>query len=249
MINIKYILIICIFSKVLSNYLTKNQWTSIKKIIQYTNTNININININTNINKQKEIREKINNILFFHYNNWASYHAYEFKQKHPYKCIHIPLNELIIYSSIGLYKSIQNYKGTSEFTQYALHYINGELYRAITELHPITTIPKKVRRKQKKNQKIQNNEKCKTILMKDSNWLLNGISTSRFNNEHICFHNYYDYLEVWNKVNTLEPFTKKIIHYKFDFYFNKMKSNKDISSLLDVSEETIRKRLIDTQL
>ena len=216
-----------------ATYLTKSQWTSIQKIIKHPNPD--------------PIIREKINKILFFHYNDWCHSKAYSFKKLHCNKCRHIPLSELSMYASIGLLQSIQKYDGSSEFTQYATFYINGELYNAITKLHPITPISKKVRR-QKKEICVKNAE---VFILRDREWLLKNLSVKRFKEqqEQESFHQYFIYKEAWDKINTLDPFTRRILHYKYNFYFDKIRSNKEISQLLCVSDETIRKALVKLKL
>ena len=212
-----------------ATYLTKSQWISIQKIIKHPNP--------------VPIIREKVNKILFFYYNDWSLSKAYSFKKLHCNKCLHIPLSELSMYASMGLLQSIERYDGTTEFTQYATFYINGELYNAITKLHPITPISKKIRR-QKKEIFVKNPE---VFILNDKEWLLNNLSVKRFKEqqEHESFHQYFIYKEAWDKINTLDPFTKRILHYKYNFYFDKIRTNQEISELLCVSNETIRKKII----
>ena len=231
MTKIIYIFIFIIISICNANYLTKNQWISIKKIIQHPKIDI--------------ETREKINKLLFIYYNDWSLKKAYQFKKLHYHKCKHIPLSELSEYSSIGLLQSIQNYKGTSEFTYYATFYINGELYNAITNLHPITSISKKLRR-MKKEIFVKNPE---VFILRNREWLLKNLSIKRFDEEKEQLDNYFYYKEVWNKIDNLDPFTKQILRYKFNFYFDKIRSNNEVSELLCVSDETIRKTLVNIKL
>ena len=60
----------------------------------------------------------------------------------------------------------------------------------------------------------------------------------------------YEKYKIIWNKINNLDSFTIKILSLKYDFEFNKLRSNKNISNLMCCSEENIRKSIsngIDT--
>ena len=215
----------------LTKNLTKNQWVSINKIIQHPNTDI--------------ITRQKINKLLFFYYNDWSWSKAYKFKQQHYYKCQHIPLNELSMYSSIGLLRSIQKYKGTSEFSQYATFYIDGELYNAITNLHPITSVSKNLRKKRKKIF-VKNPE---VLILRNNDWLLKDLSIKRFEQEMENKENHYYYKEIWNKIDQLDSFTKQILYYKFNFYFDKIRTNIEIAELLCVSDEMIRKTLVNLKL
>ena len=79
-------------------YLTKTNYYCIRNLIK------NQNITITQ--------REKVNKILYNSFEKWSMKQAYIFKKKHYYKCSRIPTDELILYSKVGLYKSILNYNG-----------------------------------------------------------------------------------------------------------------------------------------
>jgi len=49
---------------------------------------------------------------------------------------------------------------------------------------------------------------------------------------------------EIWNNINNLDPFVKRILYLKYDFEFNKIRNNKKISELMCCSEENIRIKL-----
>jgi hypothetical protein len=51
-------------------------------------------------------------------------------------------------------------------------------------------------------------------------------------------------YMEFWRKISLLKPFFRNILYLKYDFEFNKIRSNKKISELLCCSEENIRYNL-----
>lgn len=210
-------------------YLTKSQLTSIQKIIQNPYSTPNM-------------IRQ-VNKVLFIYYNDWAWEKAYCFKKKHPHKCYHISLNELSVYASIGLIKSIQNYKGTSNFAYYANCYINGELYNAITELHPITTISKKDRKKKIDIEKKNQTKRSEFVLLQNNEWLFNKYLLDQYEKENEKYHDIFTYRELWNKIDSMSD--NKILHYKFNYQFDKQMSNKKISDLFDMSEENVRQKII----
>ena len=83
---------------------------------------------------------------------------AYEFKKKNYFKCSRIPSDELILYSKIGLYKSIVNYKGNSDFTYYSSLYIRYELIKALTDSFSLSILPKKIRMESKANYTLEEN-------------------------------------------------------------------------------------------
>ena len=55
------------------------------------------------------------------------------------------------------------------------------------------------------------------------------------------------NYKNLWEKINNIDLFSKRIIYLKYDFEFNKIRSNKHISELMCCSEENIRKKLVET--
>jgi hypothetical protein len=52
--------------------------------------------------------------------------------------------------------------------------------------------------------------------------------------------------MKIWENINNLDPFSKRIIYLKYDIDFNKVRSNKIISELMCCSEETIRKKNLE---
>ena len=187
-------------------------------------------------------MKNTVHKLLFMYFNGWAITHAYLFKKNHPHKCHHISLNELSMYASFGLLKSIQNYKGTSNFAYYSSCYINGELYNAITELHPITDLSKKTRKKG--NQSKNTTNRSQITFLRNNEWLFNTYLLDKYEKEKDTFHDRFIYQEIWNTINNLSPLDSKIISYKFNYNFEKQMSNKDIANLLNVSEESIRKKI-----
>jgi DNA-directed RNA polymerase sigma subunit (sigma70/sigma32) len=53
--------------------------------------------------------------------------------------------------------------------------------------------------------------------------------------------------LEMWEKINKLDAFSKRIMYLKYDNEFNKIRSNKIIGELMCCSEENIRQNLRKT--
>ena len=51
------------------------------------------------------------------------------------------------------------------------------------------------------------------------------------------------EYKEIWEKINGLDDFSKRIIYIKYDFEFNKIRSNSKIAELMCCSKEHIRKK------
>lgn len=232
--NMKYLLLCFSFLYLVNSYLTKSN----HKLI----------VNLIKNPNLGKTERGKINKIMYLSYQKWAIKKAYEFKKKHYYKCSRIPTDELILYSKVGLYKSIVNYKGTSDFTYYSSLYIRYELIKALTDSFSLSILPKKIRMESKANYTLEESENYKdlltTMVKTDCNyWKNNKIN---LNDEIINTNEYQNKLrETWDYINNnYEPFLKRVIFLKYDYQFNEIKTNKIVGKLMCCSEEWIRKNI-----
>lgn len=230
----KYILLFFYFLYIVNGYLTKSNHKLIVELIK------------NPNLGKIERI--KINKIMYLSYQKWAMKQAYEFKKKHYYKCNRIPTNELLLYSKVGLYKSIVNYKGTSDFTYYSSLYINYELIKALTDSFSLSILPKRVRMESKEHYTIEKMDNYKNLLITKVNtdcsyWKNNNIDLSH---KIINDHEYqYKLKEIWDYINNkYEPFLRRIIFLKYDYQFNEIRTNKIIGILMCCSEEWIRKNI-----
>jgi ribosomal protein S24E len=202
-------------------FLTIQQKADIKTIIQNKNT--------------PTFMREKVNTILFTHYSNYAINKAIKFKKFHHQKCRHIDQEELNICAQVGLINSIKKYNGNHQFTKYSDIYISSELYKAMTQLYPISKISKKVRMSKKLGGEEQ--EK-KTHYLGSNHFVLdnrnmNNISIEKCEN-------------LWEIINmsSLDSNTKRAIYYKYNYCFDKIRSNKEVSEMMSFSEEYVRTKL-----
>jgi len=196
--------------------------------------------------------REAINNILYKAYEKWSIKQAFEFKNKHYFKTKHINTDELILSSKIGLYKAIVKYNGKHSFTYYSSIYIKHELLKTVTDAHSLSILPSRIRKTNKQhftNKELvsYNNLVNVKLVSYENNWIFDKYYTPLpMDNTHL--YNIIEndkLLDLWQEINkSLCPFSKRIIHLKYDFYFNIINSNKDISSLMCCSEETIRKTI-----
>jgi len=196
---------------------------------------------------------------------------AYEFKQFHKYKCRHISVNELYLYANTGLIKGIQNYNCTinqinanninithsMRFLNYVNIYVKGEMYQGLTKLMPITSVSKYDRMTKKysgdkEKQKIKKTRQY-TKFLSDDNIFLNQLSFEIYKkqndddnipNPNAKVFDWTDYTIYWVKINNLEPFDSMIMHLKYNYKFEKLRSNKYIAELMVCSEETIRMSL-----
>lgn len=208
----------------------------------------NTQMNTISNLIKQEKMtniqRDKINKILYICFEKMAIKQAIIFKKKHHYKCKNINKEDLILSSKIGLFFSINKYNGKTSFINFINFYIKIELIKTLTQYYSSSSIPKYIRVKNKKNfsqyelDKYKNNFEPTIIL-----------DYAKINN--ICIVEqkkidelYNEYKEIWQKINHLDNFSKRIIYLKYDFEFNEIRNNNQIAELMCCSKENIRKKI-----
>jgi RNA polymerase sigma factor (sigma-70 family) len=189
--------------------------------------------------------REKINTILFLSYEKWSVQKAKDFKKFHSYKCRNIDINDLIVSSRLGLFKSIKKYNGNTSFIYFSEIYIKSELFRTLTNYFSQSIIPKKERMKSKANFTKIELHKYKKLL--EPSWVSYSDywRFDKYNKKTECILDRIERKEsrdkIWEEINKLDPTLKKIIHYKYDYDLNTIRSNREIGELMAYSEENIR--------
>jgi hypothetical protein len=132
----------------------------------------NVNYILNHN-NSTPELRNKVKNIIYNCYEDWAFSMVSIIKQKHWEKCGQIQLDELKLYGYIGLRKALIEYDSTKYniFTNYAVKYIHSEVFRGIYELTPIYACDGNYKYKNKQkviNRTARKNKRNETRRQKD---------------------------------------------------------------------------------
>lgn len=216
-----------------SVYLSKSQWQSIHSLLKNPSLTV--------------EMRNKINTIIYNSYETYALVKAYEFKTFHKYKCQNIKLDELKLYSKVGLSKAVKKYNGCSYFTNYADKYIKWELYKGLTDLYPLTSIPKSDRRKGLAYRDASLKLPATTFVSYENYWLFDKCNSEPFSGNLDIIIESDDRRALLEFIHlSLDPFSKQVFFYKYDTAFNVIRTNKHIANLLCVSEETIRTTFID---
>ena len=220
----------------------------------------NNQINLVNNLIKSNKLsiiqRSKINKIMYISYEKWAIKKAIDFKKFHKYKCENVDISELILSSKFGLFKSIEKYNGKSSFIYFSEFYVKGELLKTLTNSYALSSVDKKIRIKSKANlsseELIIYKQNLRPYLVSyNENWKFDKLSNT---NEDYILNNFLQSEEktqkivnMWNKINELDAFSKRIFYLKYDYEFNVIRSNKHIGILMCCSEETIRKKLINS--
>lgn len=248
-----YILLLSIFFLFRLKYILSNK---VQNNIYLSKIHQNKIISIIKNKDTSVLLRNKINIIMYKYYEPWAIHQAYCFKRLHKYKCNTIPIEEFVLSSKMGLHQACKKYNGKAKFSLYASTYIRGELYKALTDLHTLTNVPKKDRKKSKINftieEKQQYKKKLKTTLFSKTEEFIVDKFGSLTETPHEKIEHSYAYIDLWYQINdilnTIDPFSKLCFYYKFDEYFNTIRSNKQISQLLGCSEEHVRKKIANVK-
>lgn len=192
--------------------------------------------------------RNKLNRLLYLGYEKWAIKQSYNFKKRHVYKCLRIPNQELIHYARCGLYKSIVNYNGNSNFTNYAEIYVNSELKKALTDSYSLSILPKSIRIATKKDLTEKEKEDYKKLLTVETRSNVIYLYNNKQETPVDVYNKYNKYDEIWNRINEFDPFIKRCMYLKYDYDFKEIRSSKQVAKLMCCSEETIRTRLIKLQ-
>ena len=218
----------------------------------------NNQINLVNNLIKSNKLsiiqRSKINKIMYISYKKWAIKKAIDFKKFHKYKCENVDISELILSSKFGLFKSIEKYNGKSSFIYFSEFYVKGELLKTLTNSYALSGVDKKIRIISKRSltneELIIYKQNLKPYLVSyNENWKFDKITTKKdiLNDFLQCEEKTQKIVNMWNKVNELNAFSKRIFYLKYDYEFNKIRSNKHTSILMCCSEENIRKNLINS--
>lgn len=201
-------------------FISNKQWKILRSYINSPDTSYSM--------------RKKVNTILFYRHTPLVHKKVNNFKKFHYRKCKHIDRDDFVISAYKALFECIKNYNGSFTFYNYLDKYISGSLYGVMTDYYPIS--------------KINKAERKKSIFRRNST----EIDFKNFNEMNIYLSN-KDYLQsnankydhefevMWERIDELDSFERKIFRYKFDFKFNKIRSNIKISKLMSCSEEHVR--------
>lgn len=190
-------------------------------------------------------MREKIHIILFNRHLPLAKSLTNQFIGFHRFKCKNVCKNDLLSYAYNSLYTACVKYKGNSNFVNYATIYINGALYKGLTIHYPISKFSKNARRK-KYNETNQDIYDRRNIYLGTKDIMDNN---NKHTYNYLSLSEYYDKCDkLWIKIDQLPPIEKRCFKLKFDYEFNKIRSNKHIAELMCYSEETIR-QIIHTNI
>lgn len=209
----------------------------IKYIIQHPNTTY--------------EMRKKINEILFCSYKGWASSKAIQYYYLYKQRCLHIKKDELILCALFGLYKGILRYNGNNTFISYVDLYVKHELQECNRKLLLINSMPKTYLRKTKtveENNKLYNIY-LKPIFIGNNNYIMeNSEFNSIYSQENKYMNNENELnfqKKIWEQIRKLSPKQIEIMHYKYSYEFDVIRTNQEIANIMGCSKQNISKQLL----
>jgi DNA-directed RNA polymerase sigma subunit (sigma70/sigma32) len=218
-------------------------------------------MNIITNLIKNDKLdvyqRSKIDTILYNAYEKWAIKKAKDFKKFHKYKCTNIDINDLILSSKFGLFKSIKKYNGKSYFLYFSDIYVKSELLKTLTEHYTFSGIPKYLRTKSKEEfpekQLMMYKENLKPNFVSYSNkWVFDMYSykyEDSYSSDKLIHKYHIDEIKnkIWKKVSNLTFIKSQIFYLRYNYDFQVLRTYKNISKIMNLSEETIRTHVVNT--
>ena len=198
--------------------------------------------------------KQKINLVFYKQFEKYAIKIAIEFKKMHRHKCKNIFTNEIIFASKIGLYKAVQKFNGSSPFTEFCKIYIHSELYKLLTDTYSLSVLPSSYRKTSKSNlttlQKIRYKKLLNPSLSDNEYQFINLKNIDKNSNDILDKYNQLEKTRIiWSIIDTLDPFSKRVMHLKYDYLFNKQRTNKHVAILMCCSEEYVRKKEINAKM
>ena len=203
----KLYILLCCYIKVVFAYITTNEWKIINSYIQSP---------------VKKDIKNTINNIIFYNYKNLVIKKANQFKTLNSKYLYNIDNIKIQSYALVGLFDAIKNYNGILDFDNYCDTYINNYLFKSIKKLALFKIIP--INRFEQK------------ILVYNKINFPNFIIKKIYNDVDIEY--------VHNLVNHLDNKFIQIFYYRFDKKLNKIRTLEEISNITNIKLEIIHKIL-----
>ena len=197
------------------------------------------------NNNLTPMMRHKIDQIMYYNYKNKTKSDAYVFYKKN-YKLLkNVKLDVLNLYAQTGLYRSIKNFNGKSNFYNYSKIYINAEMLNCISE-HQFNILPHRL----KSSHKIPKYIKSKYNIMyfgstnSEDEWKLDDLNMINYNNEAIINNN--QLLNIHIILNKLDPKIRRTFNLRYNYNLKKIRSIYNVSELMCWSNEQTRLVLLE---
>jgi hypothetical protein len=210
-------------------YLSKPQWKVIDHTIQHYKSS-----------EYEKSFLQPIKNYLYINHHNWTHHYTKQFIKTNELFLRQSQKHELNLYASRGLMKAINNYNGKGNFYEYSKYYMNGELFKGISDVGPMRLLPhcyrvsKKWREKNPELYNIAN----KPIMSSLSPILWNRSHLGKVQNDKMIY-------EIHDAVKQLPNEKRLLFSLRYDVDLKKKNTLVQISQKYGYSPQTIRLKLI----
>lgn len=183
-------------------------------------------------------MRQKVNYIVFQRHLPMMYRIVFNFRTIHRKKSNNVKHDDMLAYAYKGLHDATCKYNGQFAFVKYAKIYIHGALYKALTEHHPIS-IQTKSQRRTRANYSTEYYETIRTnIYLQKRDYLTSFVSQSG------SILTIEPFIGKWQHIQTFPPFVKRCFSLKFDFYFNRIRTNQEVADLMCCKEEWVRRNI-----
>lgn len=193
-------------------------------------------------------IRQKAKQILCKSYLPWAYKQGHNFIRQHSDKVDRIVKpHSLITYAMIGYLKGIENYNGLVPFHLYAKYYIQGSMYRGLTDLTPLKPYKHgeyyEYRDRMKKGT-ADPNWRSNRLVPYENYWTFDKISV--YGQESIRQIENRSYIEqICAIIDQMDAPLRRMFYLRYDYTTLMVKTPiDDICQLMGFSHETYRKRM-----
>jgi len=203
--------------------MTPSQWNIIDNSIKYYKS-----LDLNESL-------QPIYNHIYTNHHNWTIHYTNNFVEDNKFYLKPSQHNELYIYATRGLLKAIENYDGRGNFYNYGKIYMNGELYKGITDIGPLRLLPHyyRVNRKWRLLNKDKYNKFNKQI-KSDIDWERSYVNPNDMNTKT-------NILSTLTELNNEE---RMLFSMRYDHKMNKKYTLKQIGDFYGYSDETARKKI-----
>jgi hypothetical protein len=201
-------------------HLTPNQWGCIRRILSNPATSV--------------DMRQRTQRVVYTKYEDWATNRAATFRKSRGGLCRHIHKEELAIYAVQGLIRAIERCDytrlGSTPFSVYATKWVDGALLDGMTELHPMTILPKSWR----KRRGVDNR----------GDYLVKSVGLQFYNPNPLSTPDANILLDLGENDHTkVDAFTKRALTFKYETG-KKPRTNAETARWMGCSEEYVRRKL-----
>jgi RNA polymerase sigma factor (sigma-70 family) len=215
--------------------ITRNQWKDLRSYIVSKETT--------------PSMKQKVNYIIFHRHLPLVYSQTYMFRRSHYRKARNIYQDDMLAFAYKGLHSAVSHYNGNYSFVKYAKIYINGALYDALTEHNQISVLTKNERRRKNGGNIRKEDFQGRKAVSHGSEYFNVRVNFYLNKRDYLASkiwkeESEEEYQKKWAIVNTFPLFVRRCFHYKFDFYFNRLRTNRRVGELMCCSEELVRRHI-----